>query len=290
MGALPKVTLYTKPDCKLCVPVDEVIRRVGDDEDFDYEKVDITDDAELTRLYGNEIPVVAIDGRKAFKGKMTEQAFKKRLAKAQRASEADGPTVEALENVAPPPYIPARGATVFLGAAIALAFGYQILEGLEDAKIGRGTVSSKLLRVDEKSEPPIDFTLTTMDGKKASLRDYSDKVVFLNFWATWCPPCIEEMPSMRRLATKFQSDDRFVMLAVSADEEWKPVREFFAKDAAPFPVLLDASGEKAKEYGTEKFPETYVIVDGRLVGHIVGPRDWDKWYAEGYLRSLIENR
>ena len=287
-----KVEVYTKPDCKLCVPVFEIVERVQRDVPFEYEKIDISDDPELVRKYGNEIPVVTIDGRKAFKGRMTEQAFRKRLDKAlggARRGDEGVPAVEALEHLAPRPFVPARGVTLALALVIFGAFGYQIAEGMSAAKIGRGRISEQLLDVKVKDERPIDFELATMQGETRTLRDYAGKVVFLNYWATWCPPCIEEMPSMRRLAKRLGAEDRFVMLAVSADEEWAPVREFFAKDPAPFPVLLDPSGAVAKQYGTEKFPETYIIVDGRLVGHIVGPRNWDDWYAEGYLRSLLAN-
>lgn len=92
---------------------------------------------------------------------------------------------------------------------------------------------------------------------------------------------------MRRLHEKLRADPKFTLLAVSTDESWTPVRAFFGEPAPEFAVLLDKGGAVARQYGTEKFPETYVLVDGQLVGHIVGPRDWDTWYAEAYLRSLL---
>lgn len=284
------VTVYTRPDCKLCKPVIETIERVQEEIDFEFETIDISDDAELTRKYGNEIPVVAVDGRKAFKGRMTEQAFRKRLDKAMGGARADeGPSVEALENLEPRPWIPARAVSAFLAVVVFGAFGYQVAEGMSDARVGRGRVAAELLDVKPYDTTPKPFTMEALGGGEKSLSDYAGKVVFLNYWATWCPPCIEEMPSMRRLAERFASDPRFVMLAVSADDEWAPVREFFTKEPAPFTVLLDPSGKVANQYGTSKFPETYIIVDGRLVGHIIGPRNWDDWYADAYLRDLLAN-
>ncbi len=164
--------------------------------------------------------------------------------------------------------------------------GYFVSEGLAQAGKGRGQLAERLLDVKPKAERPIPFNFEKMTGGKLSIEQFQDKVVFVNFWATWCPPCVEEMPSMQRLAHKMKHDPRFVMLAVSADEGWPEVREFF-KRPPPFDVLLDAEGKTAKRYGTEKFPETYIVVNGQLVGHIIGPRDWDVWYAEDYLRTLL---
>ncbi len=182
---------------------------------------------------------------------------------------------------------PAALVALLAGLAVGGA-GYYIAEGLGAVGAGEGRLAAQLLRVESKAQTPPAFNLQDIGGKSVSLTDFRGKVVFINFWATWCPPCIEEMPSMRRLQAKFQGDDRFVMLAISADEDWQPVREFFSKEPAPFRVALDAKGELAKRYGTEKFPETYILVDGQLVGYIIGPRDWDTWFAEAYLRALLD--
>lgn len=92
---------------------------------------------------------------------------------------------------------------------------------------------------------------------------------------------------MIRLNDKLAKDPRFVLLAVSADESWEPVRKFFGEQAPRFTVLLDAKGELARKYGTTMFPETYVVKGGKIVGFIEGPRKWDEWYAEQYLRELL---
>ena len=80
------------------------------------------------------------------------------------------------------------------------------------------------------------------------------------------------------------------MLAVSTDESWAPVRDFFRTQKPELNILLDKNGDIAEEYGTQKFPETYLVLDGEIIGYIVGPRNWDKWYAEAYLKALLERR
>lgn len=216
-------------------------------------------------------------------------ASRKRRRRAEESAGAS-PEVVSVQELATAPYIPARGVTLALVAVTLAGVGYFVAEGIASARVGKGELAATLLRVEARAEPPLAFELSTLKGAKVSLDQYRDKVVFVNFWATWCPPCVEEMPSMRRLQSKLAGDDRFVMLAVSADDEWDPVRTFFKDGAPPFDVLLDPGGDIAKKYGTTKFPETYILVDGQIVGFILGPRDWDTWYAEAYLRSLLDSR
>lgn len=195
----------------------------------------------------------------------------------------DRPLVSAPYN--PPPAVSLLVTAVTLGAA-----GWFASQALADVRQGRAQLTSTLLSVAPRDGAPVPLSLTTMDGKTVTLASLSDKVVLLNFWATWCPPCVEEMPSMISLQRKLADDPRFVMLAVSADESWEPVRKFFGADTPPFTVLLDAKGGLAKQYGTTMFPETYVVKGGRIVGFIEGPRKWDEWYAEQYLRELLGPR
>lgn len=220
---------------------------------------------------------------------MGAAASKKRKRRVDEApsQESEG---EVLEGLAIAPYVPPRFATLAFAALAVAGVGYFVAQGFLDSKVAEGQLAETLLRVEVRDEAPKPFELKGLDGKDISIAKLQGKVVFLNFWATWCPPCVEEMPSMHRLREKLADDDRFVMLAISADEDWAPVRKFFKGEPPPFSVLLDAGGDLAKKYGTEKFPETYVVVDGKLVGYIVGPRDWDTWYAEAYLRSLLGPR
>ncbi len=285
-----RVTVYVKPECGLCGPVWKTVQKVREDVDFVAEKIDIAKDAELLKKYGLEVPVVMINGRKAFKGAMTEQAFKKKLHRlSAHASEGAGDDDEGLV-LEPPPFIPSPTIIIlFLALALAGA-GWFVVQGMNDAQLGRGRLASTLFRVDRaQRDRAVDFDLQTLDGRKVALSDFRGKVLFINFWATWCPPCIEELPSMKRFYEKMKGDPRFAFVAISADDGWDPVRRFFEKEAPPFTVLLDESGKIAREYGTEKFPETYVVIDGRIVGYIIGPRDWDTWYAEAYARAVLDH-
>ncbi len=220
---------------------------------------------------------------------MGAAASKKRKRKVEEAP-SRAPEGEALEGLAIAPYVPPKVATLVFAAVALAGAGYFVAQGVRESRVAEGQLAEKLLAVEARDEATKPFELKDLQGKSISMAKLQGKVVFLNFWATWCPPCVKEMPSMHRLRDKLADDDRFVMLAISADEDWAPVRKFFKGEEPPFSVLLDAGGDLAKKYGTEKFPETYVVVDGKLVGYIVGPRDWDTWYAEAYLRSLLGPR
>src|SRR3990167_5783535 len=105
-----------------------------------------------------------------------------------------------------------------------------------------------------------DFTLMTMDNTKVSLKDFKGKYIFLNFWATWCGPCIDEMPSMERLYQKFKTRKNFEMLAVSIDKGGvELVKRFVKENKLTFTVLLDRDSEVAAAYGVMGIPATYLI-------------------------------
>lgn len=121
-----------------------------------------------------------------------------------------------------------------------------------------------------------DFSLPDLEGKTRRLSDYRGKVVFLNFWATWCKPCKEEMPSMQILWENFKSED-FVILAVSMDRVTtkKDIPPFVENMKLTFPILTDSWGQTDKRYKLMGVPETYIIdQDGILREKIIGPRDW----------------
>jgi peroxiredoxin len=132
-----------------------------------------------------------------------------------------------------------------------------------------------------------DFTLRDLDGKLHKLSDYRGKVVFLNFWATWCPPCRAEIPSMERLNEVLNSKD-FVMLAINTDEEVRDLEAFVKETPHNFTVLSDADGKIQKLYQVYKFPETFVIDrQGRIAEHIVGARDWSSTEALKFFNAQI---
>ena len=130
-----------------------------------------------------------------------------------------------------------------------------------------------------------DFDLPDGDGKQVSLRAQRGHPVLLNFWATWCPPCAEEMPSMERLAAALESSDIRTM-AVSVDENWDLVRRFFAR-GTQLGILLDPTRDVPKRFGTEKFPETFLIdAQGRVRHYFISTRDWSRPEVIACLESL----
>ncbi len=124
--------------------------------------------------------------------------------------------------------------------------------------------------------PVPDIVLNDITGKEHRLSDYRGKVVFLNFWATWCKPCQEEMPSMEVLYRNLKDKD-FEILAVSMDRVTSQgdVVPFSRNLNLTFPILLDPWGKTDGKYKLTGFPETYIIDrEGRLAEKVIGPRDW----------------
>jgi peroxiredoxin len=124
-------------------------------------------------------------------------------------------------------------------------------------------------------QPMADFTLLDLQGKNVQLSALHGKVVFINVWATWCPPCVEEMPTIQRLHERLHARG-LAVLAVSLDALGAQVVAPFMRDyRLTFPALLDTKGTIERLYRTGGVPESFIVdKQGRLVEKIVGPRDW----------------
>ena len=136
-------------------------------------------------------------------------------------------------------------------------------------------------------KPAPDFSLPNLDDKTVKLSDYRGKVIFLNFWATWCKPCREEMPSMEVMHKSLEKDG-LVVLAVSLDRVTtkKDIPPFIKSMNLTFPVLVDSWGQTDKRYKLMGVPETYIIdQDGILREKVIGPRDWTR---VGSLRVVMD--
>jgi thiol-disulfide isomerase/thioredoxin len=117
--------------------------------------------------------------------------------------------------------------------------------------------------------------LPGLTGGKVNLTDLRGKVVLVNFWATWCPPCRKEMPSMNRLAEKLAGKP-FAILGVDAGESAEEVRAFLRQVPVNFPILLDEEGSSLKPWQVFVFPTSYIIdKQGRLRFGLVGSIEWD---------------
>jgi peroxiredoxin len=132
-----------------------------------------------------------------------------------------------------------------------------------------------------------DFTLPDLEGRQVSLHDYRGKVVFLNFWATWCLPCREEMPAMERLHQAFQSQG-LAILAVNLKESPDKVKAFLDQHQLSFTALLDGSGAVLRDYQVMGLPTTYLISrEGTLLARGVGGRDWTRAEGEDLIQELL---
>lgn len=130
-----------------------------------------------------------------------------------------------------------------------------------------------------------DFSKTSHIGDRYQLSDYRGKVVVLNFWATWCPPCVKEIPSLGRLQAAFSKDDLLV-LSIDVGESKADVVKFLSKIPADFPVLLDEDGKSVNDWNVQTFPTTYVIDQQSMIRLVYyGGLEWDD---ENVIRQLKE--
>ena len=142
-----------------------------------------------------------------------------------------------------------------------------------------------LKAVEPRVEAP-DFALPDMDGKVHRLSDYRGQVVIVNFWATWCPPCRREMPSMQRAWLKIR-DQGIMMLAVNVGETEDTVFEFSGEYPMDFPVLFDRDSAVSDAWPMRALPTTFVIdPQGRIAYRAVGGREWDDERLLRPIRAL----
>ena len=142
------------------------------------------------------------------------------------------------------------------------------------------------------SDPPVPApseAFQTLDGAPAALSDFRGKVVLVNFWATWCAPCVREMPALERLHLQL-AEEGLAVLAVSQDRNGPAVvTPFLGRiDLQHLPVYLDARGTLGRAFGVQGLPTTYVVGrDGRVLAALVGPAEWDAPEAVDFLRHYL---
>jgi peroxiredoxin len=137
---------------------------------------------------------------------------------------------------------------------------------------------------------PIEIRLNDTDGRPVSLSDYRGKIIFLNFWTTWCPTCRIEMPSMEKLHQKFKDGD-FAMVTINLQEPASRVKEFFKEFKLTFTALLDTGGEVGSMFGINQIPTTYILdKKGRIIGKALGPREWDSRKSRALFEHLTNRQ
>jgi peroxiredoxin len=157
------------------------------------------------------------------------------------------------------------------------------------------TAAIWVVATQERSAPPIepglaapDFSLPLLGGGEISLRALRGKVVLVNFWATWCAPCEQEMPAMQRLYAQL-APRGFELVAVSVDEDAEAVARFRDRLRLGFEIALDPKRDAADRYQSYRYPESFLIDrEGTLVARYIGERDWDAPEYSGRIARLLD--
>ncbi len=131
-----------------------------------------------------------------------------------------------------------------------------------------------------------EFSLVTDTGRRVSPEAFGGKVLVLNFWATWCSPCVEEIPSLNAMQRRF-ANSGVVVVAVSVDKHQQKVKAFLDKLPVAFQTASDPNSDVSAEYGTYQIPETYIIKNGRVMRKFAAAEDWGSEDMTQYIQSLL---
>jgi len=136
---------------------------------------------------------------------------------------------------------------------------------------------------------PIDFNLPLLDGTKISLSQFKGKVIFLNFWATWCGPCRSEMPSMEAVYQKLK-DKGLEILALNLGDSKSKVSVFMSENKLSFPAVLDEKSITGSYYSVKAIPTTYIIDRrGLIVARIIGSINWNTPKIISAIETVLQN-
>jgi len=146
-------------------------------------------------------------------------------------------------------------------------------------------------RIIREGDRAPEFRLSSLDGRAVDLSSHRGKVVMVHFWATWCPPCVEELPTLERLYRSSFGKD-LEILAVSVDEGGAgAVVPFMQKNRFALPILLNPDQSVSRTYGTFKFPETYLVDrEGIVRKKVIGAADWMSPAAQQAIQAMLEKK
>ena len=126
------------------------------------------------------------------------------------------------------------------------------------------------------------------EGRKIDLSKAKGKLLIVHFWATWCPPCVEEVPSLSRFWDKYRNRDDIVLYAISVNKTWQEIDAFNAKIPNRLPLYIDPDASTAKRFGTVQYPETYIVnKSGRVLERVPGGVSWDNPEVQKRIDQLL---
>jgi thiol-disulfide isomerase/thioredoxin len=154
----------------------------------------------------------------------------------------------------------------------------------------RASGADPVLKPRSSHHTPQPLTLLDLEGKRHSLEEYRGKVVVVNFFGTWCPPCLQEMPSLLLLAEALK-DQPFTVLAVDVGDSAARLRQVFGEQKPAFTILLDSGGTTARSWGALAFPTTFVLdTESQIRYSAEGPLAWDDLKVAKPVVALLPKR
>ncbi len=178
---------------------------------------------------------------------------------------------------------------ILLGLAVMPVFDAAFAAGSASPESAQLFRDMLIIQVPQAGDP-VEIRLNDADGRAVSLSDLRGKIVFLNFWTTWCPTCRIEMPSMEKLHQKFKDGD-FAMVTINLQESAARVKEFFKEFKLTFTALLDTGGQAGIMFGINQIPTTYILdKKGRIIGKALGPREWDSQKSTALFEHLTNRQ
>ena len=174
-----------------------------------------------------------------------------------------------------------RTILIIAGALAALVVAFVFTTSLKPPEGGSNAIQSL------SSESHLD--VYNRDGKRLDLSKLEGKVVLVHFWATWCPPCVEELPDLDKFWAQFKGRNDIALYTVSVDDSWEAIDQFRKKTPFDLPVYRDPKAATAHKFGTTKFPETYIAnPKGRVLYHLAQAIDWDAPEVLQNIQALLQ--
>ena len=280
------VEIYLRPNSPPCDEARATLLAVQKEIPFELLEVDIERDPVLRERYADEIPVVFVDGKAWFKRSVERSALASRLERARSFSMGTLDPQKTLSRTAPV----SRGTKVGFAVAVVLAVSAVFAGKAYTRLVLDRQRAREGLELTPQNRPAPDFALSGPEGSTVNISSFKGKVVLVNFYATWCGPCREEVPSLDALA-KEVAGEPIAIVAIDAEEDWGTIRKFFGAQQPAFSLALDPTGSAVDAYEQRPkgamFPETYFVDPSfQVVAKVEGPRTWTDPAMVRYLRDL----